>query len=46
MSPQRVRKYIGDGNFAGAYQKSDEEMLALWLTGVEETRNAIADGWE
>lgn len=46
MPPQRVREYIGDGNFAGVYEKSDEEMLALWRTGVEETRNAIANGWE
>jgi creatinine amidohydrolase len=46
MSPQRVREYLGDGNFAGEYQKPDEVMLALWQTGVEETRNAIADNWE
>ncbi len=46
LSPDRVRQYIGDGNFAGVYQKPDEEMLALWRTGVEETRNAIAHGWD
>ena len=46
MSPQRVREYLGDGNFAGVYEKSDEEMLALWRTGVEETRKVIAEGWE
>jgi creatinine amidohydrolase len=45
ISPQRVREYIGDGNFAGVYQKSDEEMLAFWRTGVGETRAVIADGW-
>lgn len=45
MSPQHVREYIGDGNFAGVYQKSDEEMLALWRTGVEETRSVIANDW-
>ncbi|MGH9733818.1 MAG: creatininase family protein [Candidatus Acidiferrales bacterium] len=46
MSPPRVREYIGDGNFAGVYQKPDEQMLALWKIGVEETRKAIASGWE
>lgn len=46
MSPNRVRELIGDGNFAGAYQKPDEVMLELWRTGVEETRNAILAGWE
>lgn len=46
MSPLRAREYLGDGNFAGEYQKPDEVMLALWRTGVEETRNAIADDWE
>ena len=45
MPPQRVREYIGDGNFAGVYQHSDDEMLALWRTGVEETRNVIANDW-
>lgn len=45
MAPQRVREYIGDGNFAGLYQRSDEEMLALWRTGVEETRSIIANDW-
>lgn len=42
LSPQRVREYIGDGNFAGVYQKPDEQMLALWRLGVEETRAAIS----
>lgn len=45
MSPQRVREYIRDGNFAGVYQRSDEDMLALWRTGVEETRSVIANDW-
>jgi len=46
MSPPRVRDYIGDGNFAGLYQRPDEDMLALWRTGVEETRSVIAGDWE
>jgi creatinine amidohydrolase len=46
MAPPRVREYIGDGNFAGVYQKPDSDMLALWRTAVEETRNVISSGWE
>jgi len=45
MSPERVREYIRDGDFASYYERPDEEMLALWRTGVEETRNIIANDW-
>jgi creatinine amidohydrolase len=41
LPPGRVRELIGDGNFGGAYQKPDEQMLRLWQVGVEETREAI-----
>ncbi len=43
--PHKAREYLGDGNFGGRYQRSDEEMLAVWKAGVEETRTVIADGW-
>jgi creatinine amidohydrolase len=43
--PQATRAALGDGNFGGYYQRKDEEMLAVWQTGVEETRALIADGW-
>jgi creatinine amidohydrolase len=36
-----VREYIGDGNFGGAYQHSDEDMLAIWQVAVDETRALI-----
>ena len=32
-------------DFASYYERPDEEMLALWRTGVEETRNIIANDW-
>lgn len=41
-----ARTFYGDGNFNGYYQRSDDEMLALWQVAVEETRALIADGWE
>jgi creatinine amidohydrolase len=36
-----VREYIGDGNFGGAYQRADDEMLAMWRVAVDETRALI-----
>jgi creatinine amidohydrolase len=40
--PQRVRELIGDGNYGGAYQRADEQMMAIWQAGVEETRTVIS----
>src|SRR5437867_1697012 len=36
--PQGARELLGDGNFGGRYQRSDEEMLSIWKVAVEETR--------
>ena len=43
LDPVALRKYLGDGNYGGLYQRSDEDMLALWQVAVEETR-ALLDG--
>jgi creatinine amidohydrolase len=43
LDPVALRAYLGDGNFGGLYQRSDEEMLALWQTAVEETRALLND---
>ena len=45
LNPIDLRAYLGDGNYAGMYQRSDEEILALWQVGVEETRAVIEEGW-
>lgn len=45
LAPQAVRAYIGDGNFAGAYQRSDADMLAIWQVAVNETRGLLTEGW-
>ncbi len=44
-NPAQVREILGDGSFGGAYQMSDEDMLALWAVGVEETRNELERPW-
>jgi creatinine amidohydrolase len=45
QDPAGVRRMLGDGNYGGLYQRSDEEMLAIWGVAVEETRALIEDGW-
>src|SRR5436190_967940 len=42
MDPVALRKHLGDGNFGGRYQRSDEDVLALWQIAVEETRALLA----
>ena len=45
LPPAKVREYIDDGNYGGVYQRSDEEMLALWDVAVSETREMLDLGW-
>ena len=45
LSPQEARNYLDDGNFGGVYQRSDEEMQAIWEVAVTETRALLTDGW-
>jgi creatinine amidohydrolase len=44
-NPAEVRSILGDGNYHGLYQRSDEEMLALWSVAVAETREIIDRNW-
>ncbi|WP_337268513.1 creatininase family protein [Oryzifoliimicrobium ureilyticus] len=45
LSPDKVKALLGDGNFGGYYQRSDEEMQAIWDVAVEETRALLEGGW-
>lgn len=45
QDPAGVRRMLGDGNYGGLYQRSDEEMLAIWAVAVEETRALIEGPW-
>jgi creatinine amidohydrolase len=40
-----VRAGLGDGNFAGVYQRSDAEMQAIWEVAIAEARALIDGGW-
>jgi len=43
--PAQARALLGDGAFGGPWQRSDDEMLALWKAGVAETRAAMEGPW-
>lgn len=45
LDPVRKKELLGDGNYGGLYQRSDEDMLAIWRVAVEEARGVIADNW-
>jgi creatinine amidohydrolase len=45
LDPVALRGYLGDGNFGGQYQRSDEDMLGLWQIAVEETRELLTGSW-
>jgi creatinine amidohydrolase len=45
LDPVAKKALLGDGNYGGLYQRSDDEMLALWRVAVNETRQLITDGW-
>jgi creatinine amidohydrolase len=45
LDPVALRRYLGDGNFGGIYQRSDDEMLALWQIAVDETRGLLTGSW-
>jgi creatinine amidohydrolase len=45
LDPPAFKEYVGDGNHGGAYQRSDDEMLAIWKTAKEEVREALEVGW-
>ena len=41
--PAEVRRELGDGCYGGDYERPDEDVLRVWATGVEETREALLD---
>lgn len=45
LNPQGVREYLGDGNMGGLYQRSDDDMLAIWDVAVKETRQLLEECW-
>jgi len=44
-SPEKVRELLGDGVFAGTYELPDEQVEAVWRTGVDEVRELLESAW-
>jgi creatinine amidohydrolase len=40
-----MRELLGEGSFGGLYQRSDEEMAAIWSVAVLETRELLDENW-
>ena len=40
--PREVRARAGDGSFGGWYLRPDDDVMRLWRTGVEETRDVLS----
>jgi creatinine amidohydrolase len=45
LDPAAKKALLGDGNYGGLYQRSDQDTAALWGVAVAETRSFIADDW-
>ena len=45
MNPAAIRKHVVDGNMGGVYQRSDDEMMAIWQVAVAETHALLEEGW-
>lgn len=45
LSPAELRRYLGDGNYGGLYQRPDPEMQAIWEVAVQETQELLQKGW-
>jgi len=43
---QAMREVYTDGNFGGYYQRTDEEMMAIWDCAVAETSTLIEADWD
>ncbi|HET6502692.1 MAG TPA: creatininase family protein [Amycolatopsis sp.] len=46
MTPREIKELAPDGSLGGAYQRSDEDMLAVWNAGVSEVRELLEKGWQ
>jgi creatinine amidohydrolase len=45
LDPMAKKELLGDGNYGGLYQRSDEDMHAVWQVAVEEARALLTDNW-
>ena len=41
ITPAQARELMGDGNWGGEYQKTDDVMTEVWNAAVEEAREVL-----
>lgn len=46
LGPKAVRQYLNDGSYGGLYERHDDEMMKIWRTAVEETRELLTEDWD
>jgi creatinine amidohydrolase len=46
VDANRKRGMLVDGNYHGLFERSDEDMLAIWAVAVNETRELIEHNWD
>lgn len=45
LSPKALKVTLGDGSFGGKYERSDDEMMRIWNTAIEEVRALLTSNW-
>ena len=45
LEPQELREYLKEGNFGGYFERSDEDMQAIWDVAIAETRELLEHNW-
>ena len=45
LEPRELREYLKEGNFGGYFQRSDEDMQAIWDVAIAETRELLEHSW-
>ena len=45
LEPRELREYLKEGNFGGYFQRSDEDMQAIWDVAIAETRELLERNW-
>ncbi len=45
LDPSSLRATLVDGNYGGLYERSDQDMQAIWDVAVRETRDQLTDSW-
>jgi len=45
LDNEAFKEYLGDGNYGGLYQRSDEDMMAIWDVAKAEAGEMLEDGW-